>query len=135
MSQIERRLPIGAEPQPGGVHFRVWAPDPPAVAVVVEGARGSSREVPLQREKCGYLSAFVEDAAAGDRYRFRIGGQLLPDPASRFQPDGPFGPSEVIDGPAFSWTDRGWTGAALAGQVMYELHVGTFTSEGTWRAA
>ena len=59
----------------------------------------------------------------------------LPDPASRFQPDGPHGASAVVDPAAFSWTDSGWPGIKLEGQVLYEMHIGTFTKEGTWNAA
>jgi maltooligosyltrehalose trehalohydrolase len=62
-------------------------------------------------------------------------GSLLPDPASRFQPDGPFGASMLVDPTAFTWTDEAWTGPRLEGQVLYEMHVGTFTQEGTWRSA
>src|SRR5205823_3386241 len=74
---------------------------------------------------------------AGTRYRFRLDGEqaLYPDPASRFQPDGVHGPSQVIDPGAFRWTDGAWRGAGLHGQVLYEMHVGTFTHEGTWEAA
>ena len=72
-------------------------------------------------------------ARAGDRYRYRVGGRgPFPDPASRFQPEGVHGPSEVVDGPAFRWSDSGWTGIALEDLVLYELHVGTFTPAGTY---
>ncbi len=71
------------------------------------------------------------------RYRFRLDRSetALPDPASRFQPDGPHGPSEIIDPLAFTWTDGAWCGVAREHLVIYEIHIGTFTSEGTWRAA
>jgi maltooligosyltrehalose trehalohydrolase len=89
----------------------------------------------LACEPGGYFSGFAEGAGAGTRYRFRLdGGDAYPDPASRFQPEGPHGPSEVID-PAFAWTDGEWRGLAPEGQVFYELHVGTFTREGTLAAA
>jgi maltooligosyltrehalose trehalohydrolase len=136
-----RRLPIGAEPVPpsGGdrrVHFRVWAPAAGSVDVVIAG-RGDhgSFSASLAAESNGYFSGLV-NAAAGDRYRFRLdaGDRLYPDPASRFQPDGPSGPSEIVD-PDFAWTDSGWQGVSRHGQVIYELHVGTFTREGTWEAA
>ena len=136
MSRAQRRLPVGAELQPGGgAHFRVWCPDHPDVAVVVDRAHGGRSETPLQREAGGYASGCVSGVAAGDRYRFRIGQRLVADPASRSQPDGPFGPSEVVDPREFSWTDRTWTGRPLHGAVIYEMHCGTFTPEGTWRAA
>src|SRR5438067_156921 len=78
----------------------------------------------------------VPQARAGMLYRFRLdGGDLYPDPVSRSQPEGPHGPSQIIDPGDFAWTDAGWPGVRLAGQVVYELHVGTFTPEGTWEAA
>ena len=85
----------------------------------------------------GYFAGLVADAAAGTLYRYRLDGRtdLLPDPASRFQPAGPHGPSSVIDPGRFAWTDDAWRGRPLAEQVIYELHVGTFTPEGTWDAA
>jgi maltooligosyltrehalose trehalohydrolase len=129
-----RRLPVGAEVQPGGgVHFRVWAPSRDHVEIVVEGGPAGR----LELEAGGYFSGFFPEAAAGTHYRFRLDGEdrLYPDPASRFQPGGPHGPSEVVDPGAFAWTDADWRGASLPGQVLYELHVGTFTPEGTWAAA
>ena len=71
------------------------------------------------------------------RYRFRLDGEptLYPDPASRFQPDGPHGPSQIVDARAFPWSDRAWRGTGQRGQVVYEMHAGTFTPEGTWAAA
>ena len=132
MSRVRRRVPVGAEVQPDGTaHVRIWAPDARETAVVVE--RGV--EVALTPEADGYRSAIVEDAGAGTRYRIRLDGQLFADPASRFQPDGPFGPSEIVDPARYRWRDAGWRGVRLPGQVLYELHVGTFTPEGTWAAA
>jgi len=136
MSEPLQRLTVGAELQPGGgTHFRVWCPDHRDVAVVIERADGMVMEVPLGREPGGYAAGCVPGAAAGDRYRFRFGEHVLPDPASRSQPDGPFGSSEIADPRAFAWTDRSWQGPSLAGAVVYEMHCGTFTQEGTWRAA
>lgn len=103
--------------------------------MLVEPTRGSAVEVSLDPEPCGYASACVPAATAGDRYRFRFGGHLLPDPASRFQPEGPFGASAIVDPDSFRWTDQRWSGRELAGQVLYEMHCGTFTAAGTWRAA
>ena len=136
MSTPQRRLPVGAELQPGGgAHFRVWCPSHREAAVVIERMSGDVLDVGLKPEARGYASAFVEHVHAGDRYRYRVGGELLADPASRAQPDGPFGPSEVIDPQAFAWNDHGWNGRGLEGAVVYEMHCGTFTQEGTWRAA
>jgi maltooligosyltrehalose trehalohydrolase len=103
--------------------------------VVIERASGDILDVGLKPEPRGYASAFVEHVESGDRYRYRVAGELLADPASRAQPDGPFGPSEVIDPQAFAWTDHAWQGRGLEGAVVYEMHCGTFTPEGTWRAA
>jgi maltooligosyltrehalose trehalohydrolase len=133
--EVLRRLPIGAEVQRDGrTHFRVWAPRRRTVEVVLEDL--SRRAFPLQLEQGGYFSGFAP-AAAGTRYRFRLDGEakLYPDPASRFQLDGPHGPSQIVDPAAFAWTDRGWRGVSLPGLVLYEMHIGTFTPEGTWEAA
>jgi maltooligosyltrehalose trehalohydrolase len=128
-----RRLPVGAEPTTDGVDFRVWAPRAGQVEVVLEPEGPAT---PLAREAHGYHRGIVAGAAAGARYRFRLdGGPRLPDPASRFQPEGPHGPSQVIDPAAFAWTDETWRGVGLAGQVLYETHIGTFTPDGTWAAA
>jgi maltooligosyltrehalose trehalohydrolase len=98
-----RRLPVGAEPQPGGVHFRVWAPAARAVALELEGQPPRA----LSAEPDGYFSALVAEADAGTRYRFRLDRQenAFPDPASRFQPEGPHGSSEVVDPARFAWSD------------------------------
>ncbi|MBS1118146.1 MAG: maltooligosyl trehalose hydrolase [Deltaproteobacteria bacterium] len=131
---VHRSLPIGAElsAREHGAHVRVWAPARSRVTLVVEG----SREIMLGREPDGYHSGFASGVAAGARYRFRLddGPALWPDPASRFQPEGPFGPSELVD-PAFAWTDAGWRGIEAHRHVLYEMHLGTFTPEGTWAAA
>jgi maltooligosyltrehalose trehalohydrolase len=128
-----RRLPIGVEPSPGGTaQVRVWAPAARRVAIVLE--RGGA--IDLDAEPDGYFSGLIE-AAPGDRYRFRFGDgeRLYPDPASRFQPEGPHGPSLIVDPSSFPWSDEGWRGVRIEGQVLYEMHVGTFTQEGTWKAA
>jgi maltooligosyltrehalose trehalohydrolase len=129
-----RRLPIGAEPQlGGGVHFRVWAPRCREVVVEI----GGLEPVALQPETDGYFSLWSPPARAGMRYRFRLdrGEKALPDPASRFQPEGPHGPSEIVDPGDFAWTDSVWRGRARKELVIYEMHVGTFTPDGSWEAA
>ncbi|HEY2900101.1 MAG TPA: malto-oligosyltrehalose trehalohydrolase [Polyangia bacterium] len=128
-----RRLSVGAEVAVGGVHFRVWAPERRRVAVVVE----SGPIIELQRENGGFWSGLGANLKAGVLYRYRLDDDEvpLPDPASRFQPRGPHGPSEVIDPGRYAWRDRGWAGLPLAGQVLYELHVGTLSPAGTWAAA
>ncbi|RJP14571.1 MAG: malto-oligosyltrehalose trehalohydrolase [Candidatus Abyssobacteria bacterium SURF_5] len=140
MSERDRRkLPIGAEIIPGrGVHFRVWAPRRENVSVVVENAGGkkAKKAYPLVAEKRGYFSGLVPDLNAGALYRFQLNDDLfLPDPASRFQPFGPDGPSQVVDPTEYQWNDQNWKGRDLMGQVFYEMHIGAFTKRGTWRAA
>jgi maltooligosyltrehalose trehalohydrolase len=135
---IIRRLPIGAEVQPdGGVHFRLWAAKCRRVSIQISRAGQAGEPTSLHPEENGYFSAFVADAGAGDLYWLLADGDdyRLPDPASRFQPEGPHGPSEIIDPSASPWHDSAWQGVKLAGQVLYEMHVGTFTREGTWAAA
>ncbi len=138
----KRRLPVGAEVLPaGGVHFRVWAPKRKRVEVMLEEGPqvtpAPNRAVPLMAEGNGYFSGSAPEAAVGTYYRFRLDGRdlLFPDPVSRFQPNGPFGASQVVDPAAYTWNDDEWPGVAAEGQVIYELHVGTFTREGTWAAA
>jgi maltooligosyltrehalose trehalohydrolase len=132
---VSRRFPIGAELAEDGVHFRVWAPTHPQVMLVLESP--DRREIPMHAEGNGYHARLVERLGGGARYRFRLGSDssLHADPASRYQPDGPFGPSQVVDPYDTAWTDRGWHGITRPHeQVIYELHVGTFTPQGTWAA-
>ncbi len=113
----------------------MWAPRPRDLRLVLEQAGGRTRELPLAPEQGGYYAGHVPAVPSGTRYWYRLDGRLMPDPASRSLPDGPTGPSEVIDPSTYQWQDAGWRGVTMRGQVMYELHVGTFTTEGTWRAA
>ena len=132
-----RRLPVGAEVGPeGGTHFRVWAPAARHVQVVLEAGGGSSA-LTLELEAEGYFSGFAPRVDDGTQYRYRLDArpELLPDPASRFQPEGPHGPSRVVDPGRFAWSDAGWEGVGRDGQILYEMHIGTFTPEGTWAAA
>jgi maltooligosyltrehalose trehalohydrolase len=130
----QRKYPVGAEVGVGGTHFRVWAPQARAVAVVFAPDAGLTG-LDLAREAGGYFSGWVAGARAGMRYRFSRDGAGYPDPASRYQPEGPHGWSELVDPGQFPWTDEGWRGRPPAELVIYELHVGTFTAEGTWAAA
>ena len=123
---------FGAQVHDHGVQFRVWAPAQTGIAIAFEGRP----DVAMTRDDEGFFTADVKDARAGDRYRFRLAQGMRPDPASRFQPEGPFEPSQVVDARCFPWTDHEWTGAPPPHrQVLYELHLGTFTEEGTWAAA
>ena len=138
LGQVNRRLPIGAEPlSTGGVDFRLWSPRSKKVSVMIESDAGEKLVVGLARETGGYFSGFAPRARAGNLYRFSLDGrdEWMPDPASRFQPAGPLGPSMIIDAGAFPWRDDAWPGVRLEGQVIYEMHIGTFTPEGTWKAA
>ena len=138
MSDVNRRYPIGAEFIGGGeTHLRVWAPKAREVDVVFEDAAEANPQFfPLTAETDGYFSG-AANAGAGTRYRFRMNGtdHFYPDPASRFQPDGPHGSSCIVDPTKFRWNDADWPGLKLKGQIFYEMHIGTFTKEGTWRAA
>jgi maltooligosyltrehalose trehalohydrolase len=127
-----RRYPVGAEVQPGGVHFRVWAPRRKHVTVVVNGAGHD-----LEREEDGYFSALVAGASAGAAYGFRLdrSEKTYPDPASRWQPEGPETLSIVIDHGSYEWGDASWKGIDRESAVLSEVHIGTFTPEGTWTAA
>lgn len=128
---LERRLPVGAEIVGSNVHLRVWAPAAQEVVVVL-----ADRDTVLVREQAGYHAGLVAGAGHGTRYSLSLdGGKPLPDPVSRSQPDHPLGPSAVIDPGRYTWRDQSWHGLARDDQVVYELHVGTFTREGTWRAA
>src|SRR5262249_19538783 len=91
----------------------------------------------LEAEGNGYFSGCVPGLATGDRNRVRLDGAdaRYPDPASRYQPAGPHGPSQVVDPAVFAWSDTEWRGVRLAGQVIYEMHIGTFTPEGTFATA
>ena len=132
---IARRRAVGAEVTGKGVHFRVWAPRCDTLSVVIENPAGPS-ETALTAEEPGYFSALVPDAVEGTLYRIRINGSsdLFPDPASRSQPQGPHGPSAVVDPSRYAWRHAP-PPLAETGQVIYELHPGTFTREGTFAAA
>ncbi|HWA27922.1 MAG TPA: malto-oligosyltrehalose trehalohydrolase [Lacunisphaera sp.] len=134
---VKRQLPIGAEIQPaGGVHFRVWAPAAPQVEVEFQASDAQPRPiVRLHSEPGGYHAGLAPEARPGMLYRFRLPTGSFPDPASRYQPDGPHGWSQIVSPATFTWTDDAWRGPTPRGQVVYELHLGTFTREGTWRAA
>src|SRR6266705_2401648 len=138
MLHAQRRHPIGAEViGKDETHFRLWAPKAREIDVVLED--GTSSEpifYPLTPEAGGYFSGAV-NVGAGSRYRFRVnrGENFYPDPASRFQPQGPHGPSCIVDPRQFRWADTNWPDFTSKGQIIYEMHIGTFTKEGTWRAA
>ncbi len=126
------RASLGAWCEAEGVGFRVWAPTAKQVEVLL----GPSAQVHvLARGPDGTFAGIIKGAEAGSRYRYRLDGAgPYPDPASRFQPDGVHAASEVIDPGQFHWTDAGWRGVRLEELLIYELHVGTFTTAGTFAA-
>ncbi len=125
---------VGAWTGDAGTTFRVWAPETDVVELNLE--RESVERRLLHRVGDGYFEGTFDDVGAGMLYRYRIDGHgPFPDPASRFQPDGVHGPSMVVDPRTFEWSDTGWAGRPLADLAIYELHVGTFTPEGTFAAA
>jgi maltooligosyltrehalose trehalohydrolase len=133
----QRRRGVGVEVLPdGSVHARVWAPYARRVAVVLEDGPGTDPEpVALTAEERGYFSGFLLAARPGTRYRLRLDDEtLVADPASRLQPEGVYGPSMVVDPAAFTWEVDAWQVPPFRDWVLYELHVGTFTPEGTFQA-
>ncbi len=126
-------MPFGAEVTAEGVRFRVFAPVVDAMRLQMEGA---SDLLQMHAVGDGWYELRTDAASAGSRYRCVLpDGTSVPDPASRFQPEDVAGASEVIDPEAFAWSDVGWRGRPWHEAVIYELHVGSFTREGTFRAA
>ena len=128
------RLNLGARLDgPAETRFRVWAPH--ARTVAVQLVEPVMKPVPLEAREFGYFEATLSGVGAGARYQFLLDGEKLrPDPASRFQPEGVHKPSAVIDPESFRWTDDTWQGLPLKDFIIYELHTGTFTPEGTFEA-
>jgi len=128
------QLDLGANVVSNGTRFRVWAPNASRVEAQIERPDRPTRHT-LYGEGDGYFGGTVTGVGMGDRYRFRLdGGDPFPDPCSRSQPDGPHGPSEIVDPTAYAWNDAGWQGIGPDGLVIYELHVGTYTPDGTFDA-
>ncbi len=138
MPETERRnsggAPIGAELiAEGETRFRVWAPRSKSVEVIFENEQ---RGFFLDSEADGYFGGIAKGVSSGARYKYSMdASEAYPDPASRYQPEGVHGPSQVVDALSFQWTDQAWPGIRLEGQVLYELHLGTFTRGGTWNSA
>lgn len=129
MSGARHDMPFGATLLPDGVSFRLWAPSLPAVMLQIEDDPTS--RFPMQAAEGGWHQLDLSTAGAGTRYRFLLpDGLLVPDPASRCNPDDVHGPSEVSDPCAFAWPDDGWRGRPWRDAVIYELHVGTFSPSG-----
>ena len=135
MSRRRRHsMPFGAElTADGRVRFRLWAPAAHEVELVLHDNSDAPRQLKMSAQPDGWFELITAEARAGSRYRYRIdGGREVPDPASRSNPDDVHGPSEVIDSSAFEWDDGEWRGRPWHEAVVYELHVGTFSPEGTF---
>ena len=135
---VRRRhsMPFGAQLTPDGVRFRLWAPAAHEVELMLYDLAGKSRPLALTSLPDGWFELVTPEARAGSRYRYRIDGKTeVPDPASRSNPEDIQGPSEVVDSSAFEWDDQTWRGRPWHEAVIYELHVGTFSPEGTFAGA
>lgn len=131
--QREQETKFGTQILPNGVRFRLWAPLSDAVSLKIYDL---DLVLPMQSQARGWYEVEVEEARPGMRYRFVLeNGQEVPDPASRFQPEDIDGPSEIIDPRGYAWQDGAWRGRPWEETIAYELHIGTFTSEGTFLAA
>ena len=126
--------PLGATRLAGGEwSFVLWAPHQRQVRVHILGAKESV--IDMKAGERGYHCAVIEPVEAGTPYQFRLDdSRELPDSASRFQPEGVHGPSQLVDTNAFEWKDQGWQGIELEDSIFYELHVGTYTPAGTFDA-
>lgn len=124
----------GAAVTSRGVAYRVWAPGHDGLVARVEGREGA-REIVLAKDAAGYHAGLDSQGAPGDLYRYIVDGAALPDPASRHQPEGVQGPSRVVDPEAYQWRSEAWRRPPWRGRVVYELHAGAFTAEGTFAAA
>jgi maltooligosyltrehalose trehalohydrolase len=123
-----------------GVSFSVWAPEKKTIHIKLLGGKGYKPNLEnlfsLTKDKNGFFTGISSNAGEGTLYKIIIDNNKkpFPDIASRFQPEGPHGPSMVID-QSFNWSDSDWEGTSKTGQVLYEMHIGTFTKEGTWQSA
>jgi maltooligosyltrehalose trehalohydrolase len=123
-------MPFGAALHDRGVRFRVWAPAQRQVSLLLTGRNAA---IPMEAHADGWFELDTADAQAGSRYSFRLDdGKAVPDPVSRFQPEDVHGPSEVVDPTAYRWQNPDWRGRPWHETVLYELHVGTFSEEGTY---
>ncbi len=134
MTKRVHRMPFGAEVQPDGqVRFRLWAPSHDSIGVQLDEA---AVPLPMRLVGNGWHELVTDRARAGTHYRFILpDGTSVPDPASRYQPEDVHGPSEVIDPAGYAWQDEDWRGRRWEEAVIYEMHIGAFTPEGTFRAA
>jgi maltooligosyltrehalose trehalohydrolase len=126
---------FGAVPSQDGVRFRLWAPDAHDMILVLHDGTAAG-DHPLARTEGGLFETWIRGAAPGDTYSYRMDGdEPRPDPASRYQPQGVHGPSRIVDPETYRWHDEHWQPRRVNDLIVYELHVGTFTPEGTYAAA
>jgi maltooligosyltrehalose trehalohydrolase len=130
-------MPFGAQiTDDGRVRFRLWAPGARRVDLSLQDGQGGAQILPMNSLADGYYEIITDKAKAGSRYRYRINGENeVPDPASRLNPEDVHGPSQVVDPTEFEWTDDAWRSRAWHEAVIYEMHVGTFSPEGTFAGA
>ena len=130
--QDVREAFFGAVPSLDGVRFRIWAPSVQLMQLELQTGRAAGLH-PLARDEHGVFETWIRGAAGGDRYTCILDAkESLPDPASRYQPEGVHGPSEIVDASGFEWHDTGWKTRPVRDHIVYELHVGTFSPEGTF---
>jgi maltooligosyltrehalose trehalohydrolase len=124
---------FGATPKGNETEFRVWAPKAKRATLRLLRRDGAKQDFPMHAERNGVFTLAAQ-AGAGDRYFYLLDGDplQLPDPASRLLPEGVHGPTEIVDPEAFRWSDESWRGLEYRDCIYYELHVGTFTPEGTF---
>jgi len=134
MSRRRHSMPFGAElTDQGQVRFRLWAPGARRVDLSLDDGKGIAQMLPMSRDDTGFFEVITDQARAGSLYRYRINGENeVPDPASRLNPQDVHGPSQVVDPTEFEWSDDAWKSRPWHEAVVYELHVGTFSPEGTF---
>ncbi len=134
MTTATQTKAYGATIREKQVEFRVWAPTPKHITLRLLRAGREPEDIPMRRDGEDFVA--VTEARPGDRYAYILdGGKPIPDPVSRFLPHGVHGPTEIIDPALFSWSDRSWRGLRLEDYVLYELHIGAFTPQGTFESA
>lgn len=132
MTNSIHRMPFGAELTHEGVRFRLWAPGAESVSLWVQTVN-ATREITLSSDEMGWFETVLPDVGGGARYRYLINDETwVPDPASRYQPEDVHGPSMVVDPASYRWQHADWRGRPWEETVLYELHVGTFSPEGTF---
>ncbi len=134
MTTATQTKSYGATIRGNEVEFRVWAPTPKQITLRLLRAGRQPEDLPMRRDGEDFVAA--AEARAGDRYTYILdGSKPIPDPVSRFLPEGVHGPTEIVDPSLFTWSDASWRGLPLEDYVIYELHIGTFTPQGTFDSA